>query len=323
MYQATGRLYKSADETLDPRNRDRLMKKTTWYKSWSRGTTTTPDSPSTSGKQRSHGTRGAGSPAKKPRLEDRKLEVAGALFIQRTAEGKLAEALRREEQVISKLAGYKVYKMERAGSKLEDLLTRSDPFSGADCQREKCYPCLTKAISLKWLPCWRVNCTYIAECFKCKEEGKKAVYHGESGKSLHIRSQKHMEKLKSWDQSNFMLRHNLLYHPEDDPLEAKYLWYPTGFYQKAMERQISEAIKIKEAVEEAEANPNFILMNANTEYNCCVLPGITMVASKEDQKQDEDLKKVIMTRKRQCMRSKNSFDLAISWCNLIVATLLC
>ena len=53
-----------------------------------------------------------------------------------------------------------------------------------------------------------------------------------------------MDKLKQWDSGNFMLRHNLLHHSNEDPLNNQYLWYPTAFYDKAMDRQIGEAIKI-------------------------------------------------------------------------------
>ena len=101
-----------------------------------------------------------------------------------------------------------------------------------------------------------------------------------------------------------MLRHNFLHHPEDDPMEDKYLWYPTGFYQKAMERQIAEAIKIKEAVERAEDDPNFILMNGKMEYNRCVLPGITRTPTQEDKKEDERVRGIITECKRQFMRRK-------------------
>ena len=95
------------------------------------------------------------------------------------------------------------------------------------------------------IPCWRRNLTYVATCFRCKEAEVVAEYHGESCKSLYDRAKSHMEKLRSWDPSNFMLRHN---HPENDPLCSDYLWQPTGFYQRPIQREIAEAIKIKEAL---------------------------------------------------------------------------
>ena len=69
------------------------------------------------------------------------------------------------------------------------------------------------------------------------------------------------------DVSNFMLRHNLLHHPEDDPQNNNYLWYPTAFFDKPMERQISEAIIIKEALDKSTKDQNHIVLNGKTEYN--------------------------------------------------------
>ena len=67
------------------------------------------------------------------------------MFVQRTEGGTLIEALRHEEQVISERAGYKVKLVEKAGTKLTDLLTRSDPFGGQACGRAHCLPCISKA----------------------------------------------------------------------------------------------------------------------------------------------------------------------------------
>ena len=225
----------------------------------------------------------------KQNRNQKRMEVAGVLFAPRTDGGRLVERLRQQEEIISKQCGHRVKIVERAGSKLQDLLTRSDPFTGGDCGRPKCYPCLGKAVSLKWMPCWRVNVTYAAECFRCREEGIRAVYHGESGKSLYHRTQTHMDKLRGWDFSSFMLRHNLQHHPEDDPLSAEYLWYPTGFHERAMDRQVAEAIHIKEELERIQREGRGILMNGKTEYNRCILPGITREVTEEDNKKERKL----------------------------------
>ena len=49
------------------------------------------------------------------------------------------------------------------------------------------------------------------------------------------------------------------HHPEEDPLSKEYLWEPTGFYNRPMMREISEAVKIKEAL--AKEGPKSIVMN--------------------------------------------------------------
>ena len=219
--------------------------------------------------------------------------MAAVMFVQRTPGGTLVEKLRKEEEVITKQSKYRVKLVERAGSKLVDLLTKSDPFGGGDCGRENCYPCLTKHISLKWLPCWRRNLTYKVVCLRCKDREIKAEYHGESKDSLQKRALGHMEKLRSMDSSSFMLRHNLLHHGEDDPLNNEYIWYPTKFHARALDRQISEALEIKQAMD----TPGTIVMNAKTEYSRCVLPGITPSPTEEEKKEDDRIRDQIKTLK--------------------------
>ena len=104
-----------------------------------------------------------------------------------------------------------------------------------------------------------------------------------------------MDKLKGLDSSNFMLRHNLLYHANEHPMDNSYVWYPTKFHTKAIDRQVGEAIEIKKAMD----TPGVLLMNAKTEYSRCVLPGISPVPSKEDEKEDNKVKDLIAILRKQ------------------------
>ena len=56
--------------------------------------------------------------------------MATVMFIPRKVYGKLASRMRQEEAGISRQAGYKVKIAERAERKLEEILIKSDPFSG-------------------------------------------------------------------------------------------------------------------------------------------------------------------------------------------------
>ena len=139
------------------------------------------------------------------------------MFVPRTQGGQLVRELQKEEDTIAEQSGYRVKLVEKGGTRIGDILVRIDPFGRGDCMRGNCFPCLTKHLTCKWVPCWGQNITYMATCFRCKEAGVKAVYHGESCKSLQNRAASHMEKLKGWDSSNFMLRHNMEYHLDEDP----------------------------------------------------------------------------------------------------------
>ena len=99
------------------------------------------------------------------------LDVISVMFVQRTEGGKLVDALRREEHVIAERAGYRVKLVEKAGSKLTQLLTRSDPFGGQPCERMDCPPCASKSLTGKVFPCWKTNLTYKATCLRCQAGG--------------------------------------------------------------------------------------------------------------------------------------------------------
>ena len=113
-----------------------------------------------------------------------------------------------------------------------------------------------------------------------------------------------MDKLKRLDSSNFMLRHNFLFHPDGDPMDNRYVWYPTKFHSKAIDRLVGEAIEIKKAWD----TPGVNLMNAKTEYSRCVLPGNMPVATKEDEKEDDKVKGIILELIRAREQQKEHAD---------------
>jgi hypothetical protein len=70
--------------------------------------------------------------------------IKSVVYVQHTLGSSLAKALREEEEIIENATGYKLKIVERAGDSLEGLLHKSNPWSGADCAREKCLLCETK-----------------------------------------------------------------------------------------------------------------------------------------------------------------------------------
>ena len=124
--------------------------------------------------------------------------------------------------------------------------------------------------------------------------GVKAEYLGETSKSLRDRAAAHLQSLKGAQNSSFMLRHNLLCHSEDDPYCPDYIWEPLRYFQKPMDRQIAEALGIKEAY----GDDKKLVLNAKTEYSRCVLPGITPVVTEEEKEQEEAVKKRIGVLRR-------------------------
>ena len=104
-----------------------------------------------------------------------------------------------------------------------------------------------------------------------------------------------MDKLVAWDPSNFMLRHNLTHYEEEDPQDKSCLWYPTQLFARPMDRMVAEAVQIKDAMElSQQAEGRHIILNGKTEYNRCILPGITPKPSEEDKEADRKMKEKVL-----------------------------
>ena len=53
--------------------------------------------------------------------------------------------LNEVEKNLGKQTGIWIKIVEKVGNKIVDTLPQADPWQGADCQREHCLPCRTKA----------------------------------------------------------------------------------------------------------------------------------------------------------------------------------
>ena len=61
--------------------------------------------------------------------------------------------------------------MERTGAKLENILCKSDPWQGEDCERPKCSLCKTKQMTGKLTThdCHRRSLVYESWCITCEK----------------------------------------------------------------------------------------------------------------------------------------------------------
>ena len=143
--------------------------------------------------------------------------------------------IRKDEQTISKLAGYRIKIVERCGTKLVDILRNKGPEYGHPCGREKCHPCKNGDQRMKF-PCWDRLVLYRAYCLACKEKGVVAEYIGETGKSLHQRSSKHYESAKYRRNSSFILRCQSRSHPQEDPYSIQFRWEILSKEQTCLKR---------------------------------------------------------------------------------------
>ena len=100
--------------------------------------------------------------------------------------------------------------VEKLGSKVSELLTTKNPWEGK-CGRVTCFPCRSKGD--EGGRCTQQNVTYRIECIKCKENGIKAHYIGESARTAFYRGEDHLEDLKKHNQKNALVKHLAENHP--------------------------------------------------------------------------------------------------------------
>ena len=176
----------------------------------------------------------------KPKEEvEGEARIKAVLFAPFTPIGELAKELRLAEVKLAELTGYKLKVVERAGTRLEDLLTKSDPWQGSDCLREKCLMCKTKAKTgkNKTQSCSKRSLVYEIWCQDCDEKeivkireeangdeklekklmGERQTYKyiGETSRSMFERALEHTSAMDSISSGSYMLKHSLDMHEED------------------------------------------------------------------------------------------------------------
>ena len=94
------------------------------------------------------------------------------MFVPYTEGSELAKRLRDAEEKLYTMTGYRLKIVERAGTKLEEILHKADPWQGQDCGREKCLLCITKKRTGKYLSqdCYRRSLIYETWCDTCLEK---------------------------------------------------------------------------------------------------------------------------------------------------------
>ena len=192
--------------------------------------------------------------------------------------------------------------IERTGIKLQDLLTRSDPWKGSDCQRQNCLLYFTKnrTEKLKTQDCHKKNIVYETRCITCQEneqdridslnieqdeklELKKNIklfkYIGETSRSSFERGWEHINNLAQLKTSSHMLKHILTKHPDQDMEQVTFGMKIIRTCKSSFERQIYESVSIQHERKE------HIVLNSRSEYNRCSLPRLsTQIGDKEYKK---------------------------------------
>ena len=125
-----------------------------------------------------------------------KNKTKAVLFVPYTNGSVLAKRLREAEENLLHSTGYKLKIVERGGSKLEDLLHKSDPCQGQDCERQGCLLCSTKLITGRNMKqeCSKRNLLYETYCITCKERDMEKFKTATGGDKK--KTQEEMAKMK-------------------------------------------------------------------------------------------------------------------------------
>ena len=322
--------YRLASTTLKDRTRKKLIEREMWYKDQNKETE--EESPRKFMKIDSNTRKpsGRGRLGKKTQERAPGNPVKAVMFIPHTIDSGLAKALRKNEEFLQEITGERVKIVEKAGTKLEDILTKTDPWKGLDCGRENCFLCATKALTGKGLSqdCSKRNIVYEIKCLTCEEQEMSKIkeiangdqkklkelregikihkYLGETGRSAFERGFEHLNQLTTLSDNSHMLKHVVAKHEGQDLGEIKFGMSILHHNRSAFERQIREAVKIQQE------RKDHVLLNSRSEYNQCSLPRLTTRMGdnqlwewEQEMKQEKEEEDIILGKIRQLRKSRN------------------
>ena len=195
------------------------------------------------------------------------------LLVDHTPASKLARNINK--RLKREMPDTKILVQESAGKKVKSLATNSiDPWEKPKCDRDKCYQCNTSRDPNKIKGrCWAQNSTYSIECLKCKEEGNRGIYIGES-KSTYQRCKQHCDSLRRKSKDCVLWNHVKNEHPNDEEdADFKMFEFKPGRQCKgALQKQAAEGaeiIKVLDEKNEKEKNGNsqVKILNSKAEFN--------------------------------------------------------
>ena len=237
--------------------------------------------------------------------------VKAAMFVPYTPHSSLALELRDLEYGLEKIMGYRLKIVERAGDKLINLLTSSNPWRGKICDRPNCMLCDTKARTGKNLKqdCSKRNLVYETKCETCekreiekiekdpekdenmkkkmKEKIKVYKYIGETARSVFERSNEHLADMTQLKPCSHLLKHVLDRHEDENHEEVIFNIKVLSYCKSSFERQILESVTIQK-------ERHHHLLNSKAEYNRSAVPRLTTkIGEKQYKKWEKEAEKDI------------------------------
>merc|ERR1711915_880533 len=130
----------------------------------------------------------------------------------------------------------------------------------------------------------------------------KVKYIGESSRSAYERGKEHFNAFRDIDEQSHILKHFLLVHEGMEMKDLKFGIRITGNYRTAIERQISEAVKIEREIKKGKK-----ILTSKSEFNRCEIPRLNASSKKDalnDLKEEHEETKRLKIKMRQIRKRK-------------------
>ena len=150
----------------------------------------------------------------------------------------------------------KLRAVEKGGISLRRQLVKTD-IGPSNCSRPNCFLCQSNRPGASHT---RSGALYHGTCCICAENGVKAEYWGETGRSGYTRTLEHAEDIRSKQEKNAFNKHLVIYHPDKVGDTKAFDIKIEQTFTKTIDRQVAEAVKIKNSKAD-------ILMNSKAEFH--------------------------------------------------------
>ena len=194
---------------------------------------------------------------------------SSVLYVPSTPHSALAKMLQCQEQRNRQGRQTRIKIVEVPGRTVRDTLARNYPWVNKSCGSQECFPCLTDEHHR--LSCRKPGIGYTIICTKCKDDGVKAIYHGESSRCGFVRGKEHIGEFESNIKSNCMVTHNMVHH--NSSKEFHFVMKIEKFFKKPLQRQIDESLRIKYSKDDG-----VLLMNSGSEWRSDAIPRAAFTA---------------------------------------------
>ena len=173
--QGGRRLHQSASQSMGMRMRKKLLGKSEWFKTSKSDQTENVEKGKFDGIKRSSkmDKRSAVSITSVVKGKGYRKGVAktrSVMFVENTCGGILAKGLREILNRLSGMLGSTVKVVESSGSKLQHILSNTNPWAGSRCERKECIPC-GQAGGGRLNNCKKRGVLYESHCKVCNPEG--------------------------------------------------------------------------------------------------------------------------------------------------------